>query len=151
MPGRDSRPALALMTAPLYAGPIAAGWSASSIQTLPIFAAVFFLMQLQLGRAAPQPVKAQVPALILLALVQISVVSLAYGGGALLALLTGPLPLPLWFPLALIGCSAALGAVRFRRALDDAAMLDLIDRVEKTLSTGAQPETLKRPQETPDD
>lgn len=133
---RYSRSGLALMFAPLYAGPVAAGWSTAPPSTLAIFAAVFFLMQLRLGRAKAQGIPAQIIALVFLALVQICVVAIAYGVGMALAMLTGPLPLPLWFPLALTGCSAAFGALRYRHAQDDAAMLDLIDRTINTLESG---------------
>ncbi|MFT5343372.1 MAG: hypothetical protein ACI9BH_002591, partial [Paracoccaceae bacterium] len=40
-------------------------------------------------------------------------------------------------PLALTGCSAAIGALRYRYAQDDAAMLELIERTVNTLETGA--------------
>lgn len=134
---RDIRVGLTLMFAPLYAGPIAAGWSAAPPTTLAIFAAVFFLIQLRFGRAKAQTVPAQISALGFLALVQICIVAITYGVGMALTLLTGPLPLPLWFPLALTGCSAAFGALRYRKAQDDAAMIDLIDRTINTLETGA--------------
>lgn len=118
---RYSRSGLALMFAPLYAGPLAAGWSHAPLLTLAILAAVFFLIQLRFGRAPAKTLPAQIIALIFLALVQICVVAMTYGVGMGLALLTGPLPLPLWFPLALTGCSAAIGALRYRHAQDDAA------------------------------
>lgn len=134
---RYSRSGVILMAAPLYAGPVAAGWSAAPVVSLGIFAAVFFLMQLHFGQAKVQDITAQVLALILLALAQIIIVALAYGLGKILALLTLPLPLPIWFPLALTGCSAGFSALRFRHSQDDAAMLDLIDRTLVTLETSA--------------
>jgi hypothetical protein len=133
---RHSRSGLALMFAPLYAGPVAAGWSTAPPATLVVFASVFFLIQLSFGRTKTKNSTSQVVALVFLALVQIGITLLTFGVGSGLAMLTGPLPLPVWFPLALTGCSAAIGALRYRHAQDDAAMLDLIDRTINTLETG---------------
>ena len=148
MSGRDRNFGLTLMFAPLYVGPVAAGWSAASPITLFIFFGVIYLIHLRTTQGKSHKVSDQIVSLVTLAIVHMSIIAAAFGIGMLLAMLTGPLTLPVWFPLALTGCSAAIGALRYRHAQDDAAMLDLIDTLENSAAPtqkSAQKNTTKKP------
>lgn len=133
---RYSRTALALMAAPLYAGPVLAGWSAAPTLTILAFASLFFLMQMTLGRATADGVAAQVSALAFLALVQLVLVTIVFAAGMGIALITGTLPLPLWLPLGLSAIGAVVGVLRYRSTSDDAAMLDVLDHAITSIEIG---------------
>lgn len=137
---RYSRSGVALMGLPLHAGPLLAGWSMASPAMIAALAALFFLMQLLAGKSAGRGAMPDALFLVLLAVVQVAVVAAVYGVGALLALVTGALPVPVWAPLALTAAGAALGALRYRQTPQDAGMSDVLDQAIAGIETGAAPD-----------
>lgn len=112
---------LALMAGPLYLGPVLAGWAQAPAWVYLVIVALFFALQTLRGRIpaiGPSPVLAAG----VLAAVQAAVVGAAWGGGALLALATGPLVLPLWLPPALSALGVAAGLLHHRPGSPDAGM-----------------------------
>lgn len=103
---------VALMLGPLYAGPLLAGWIAVPLWLCTLLVLLFFAMQFTRGKLK-HPVLPVVAMAALSLAVQALLVGVGYGLGALLALVTGALPLPLWVPLAATGMGAVIGAWRY--------------------------------------
>ncbi|MGD9865911.1 MAG: hypothetical protein AB7S99_22150 [Pseudodonghicola sp.] len=139
-----SRGASLLMAAPLYAGPLLAGWMGAPWIVPGALAALFFLAQVMAGRAAGRGARPLPLYLLVLALTQIVLVLAVYAAGAGLAVLTGPLALPIWLPLVLTGFGAALLILRHPHELQQDETLDLLGQALETMENGngfdAEPE-----------
>lgn len=128
LPGPFTPAGIAMVTIPLYAGPILAGWGQLPPKIIPVLAGCFALY-VTFTRA-----QALRPSLVMLVLVQLVLCGLFYGIGLFLAAQGRPLDLPLWVPLAVTGGAALLGTYRYRHMaaidtlLDDALRATGTDR-----------------------
>lgn len=128
MPPRRSRAGLILMAAPLYGGPLLAGWMRAPCLLSIALAAMFFLAQLFSGRSAARGEMPLPLYLAVLAVMQGLVVLAVYAAGAGLSLLTGVLALPLWLPLALTALGASIHALRTPHAPGQDETITLLDQ-----------------------
>ena len=137
MAPRRSRAGLLLMAAPLYGGPLLAGWMRAPCLMPATLAAMFFLAQLFSGRSAARAGMPLVLYLAVLALTQALVVLAIYAAGAGLSTLTGVLPLPLWLPLALTALGASLYALRTPHEPRQDETITLLDQALAEIGDGA--------------
>ncbi|WP_417674273.1 hypothetical protein [Pseudodonghicola sp.] len=128
-----SRGAAALMAAPLYAGPVLAGWAETPWGVAAVLAMLFFLARIMAGSLAGRKEMRLTLALLALALTQILVVLALYAAGLGLAWIGGALPLPLWLPLALTGLGAALLILRHPIDAGQDETIDLLDEALETI------------------
>jgi hypothetical protein len=132
-----SRGAIALMAAPLYAGPVLAGWSEAPWGVAAVLAILFFLARIMAGGLAGRKEMRLTLALLALALSQILVVLALYAAGLGLAWIGGMLALPLWLPLALTGLGAALLILRHPHDPGQDETIDLLDEALETIEPSA--------------
>jgi hypothetical protein len=118
-----SRTGLALIFGPLYLGPVLAGWARLSPVTLPVFALAFLLF-IAATRRPNLNEASGVAALVLMALVQCALVAACFAAGVALALLAGPIALPLWVPVALTALAAVFGALQYSDKAEMDVFLD---------------------------
>lgn len=123
----SSRSGLLLAFVPLYAGPVLAGWSQATANTILILATLFFLMQLLSGKEVQRGAISRPVFLLMLAGAQLAVVALSYGVGLGLAKLLGPLNLPLIVPIGLTFLGAIIGGWRYHLDPGEAEMQAKVD------------------------
>jgi len=127
MPPKYSRLGLALTAAPLYAGPLVAGWSAAPLSVVLSLVSIFFIMQLMAGKTADRG-SIMLPLFVLfLAIAQVLVVVVTYGLGSLISLIVALPPVPTWLPLALSSAGAAIWVSRYRRTPESVEMVKSLD------------------------
>lgn len=131
MPPRLSPLGIALAMLPLYAGPILSGWAHHPLEVVPVFALVF------LGYLLITRRRLGVSGLALAGLIQLVLCGALQGGGLLLALMFGPLQMPLWPPLLIstLGAGAAGWLYRDLVPLEDQVdeMQAAVDRLATKL------------------
>lgn len=132
---RYSRSGVILMAAPLYAGPLLAGWSSAPWQMGALLAGIFFLMQLLGGKGGRGDHPFNLPAMLLVGAVQILLVAVFILAGWLGATLTAPLDLPVWLPLALTSFGAAIWVLRYRANAETAQISSAVESALSSLET----------------
>lgn len=144
---RYSRTGLALAATPLYGGPVLGGWSGAGVALVLVLAAIFFLMQIMSGKEATRGQMSRPAFFVMLGGAQLLVVTLAFGLGAGLAQVTGPLAIPIWVPLALTGVGAVIWGLRYRHRPEEGEMNALLDQAIATIETGTA--SMPAPEEGP--
>lgn len=120
---RYGRAASALFGITLYGGPILAGLAGHDLAVLPVFAALFLIFVV-VTRKPDLSSGTGWAGLIIMAVVQITLVALAYGAGVVTGALLGPVALAQWPPLALSAAAAVFATWAFRDAAEMDVMLD---------------------------
>ena len=132
MLGKYSPFAIFLTTLPLYAGPFLAGWMDETALALLALAVLFFVGQLGAGKATSRGQMPLVPFLLMLAGAQLVAVAVVYGAGVLVRLVTGPVGVPLWVPLACTAVGAMIFARQYRHNPQEAeSIADIDDAIEQ--------------------
>ncbi len=121
--GPRRRTGLALLGVALYGGPVLAGLAGHDWRVLPVLAALF-LLYIAAIRRPDLGTGAGWAGLAAMALVQLSLVTIGWAIGLLLADLVAPVVLPLWAPVAITALGACIGAWAFRDAAEMEVMLD---------------------------
>jgi hypothetical protein len=128
-----------LYAIPLYAAPILAGASSASWASVAVFATLFTA---QILKTRPLPDKTwPLIATVLFTLALHGVLAsglFALGRG--LSLLTGPLPLPIWFTLAMGAAASALGIWRYRWTPEQAELDAILDETLSAITDLSSPD-----------
>lgn len=139
--GKYSQAGLALSMAPLYAGPLLAGWIGAPVILLLALAEIFFLAQLLANKEQGRG-NLPLPAfLVMLAGAQLFAVAVVFGLGVVLRLVAGPVALPLWVPLVISALGGLIYARRYKYDPVEQAALDDISQAIDTLETMVPDET----------
>lgn len=150
MPPRQSRVGLILMAAPLYGGPLLAGWMRAPWLTPAVLAAMFFMAHVFSGRSAARGERPLALYLLVLALTQALLVLTVYAAGAGLSALVGVLRLPLWMPLAVTMLGAALYGLLYPYDPKQGETISLLDQALHSIDngTGAEAEAAGETEDT---
>lgn len=116
------------MAAPLYGGPLLAGWMRAPWLTPAVLAAMFFMARVFGGRSAARGKMPLALYLLVLALTQTLLVLALYAAGAGVSALVGVLRLPLWMPLAVTMLGAALYGLLFPHDPKQGETIGLLDQ-----------------------
>jgi hypothetical protein len=122
-----------LYAVPLYVSPVLAGASAAPWTAVPVFAALFSALVLK-TRATPDAAGPLAVSVVLALILHGAIASALFALGRGLAVLTGPLPVPVWAALAICAAAAAFGIWRYRWTPEQAEMDALLDDALDTLS-----------------
>jgi hypothetical protein len=129
--GPYSRLGLAAVFAPLYAGPVLAGWSSHPWTTLPVFALTFLLFMAATRRPRLDEASGRA-ALVIMALVQLGLATVCIALGRGLGWALDPLPAPIWLPILVSAGAALVGARRYSDSAEMEVFLDsTIERLER--------------------
>ncbi|WP_238365135.1 hypothetical protein [Mesobacterium pallidum] len=143
LPPRYSAGGLILAYAPLFAGPIVAGWAGHPMAMAWPFALIFLALMTWLRRP-DLGTGAGWAQLGLLAVVQVALVQALMGFGRLLSVVRAFPDLPTWLPLAVSGAAAVLAMQRYRNADAMDRMLDGMIETVEAMETPERPAPVAR-------
>jgi hypothetical protein len=137
-----------LFAVPLFGAPVLAGWAVAPWAVLPVFAALFGA-QTTLTRRMPDRAGTAIATALAVLAINAALVGVLMGLGHGLAMLTGPLPMPVWG--AVLICAGATGYAiwRYRWTPEQAEMDALMDQMTAVISDMAPLPDIAPPQTPP--
>ena len=134
--------------APLFSAPVLAGWAVAPWAVLPVFATLFGA-QTTLTRRMPNRTGAAIASALAVLIINAALVGMLMGLGRGLAMLTGPLPMPVWGPVLICAGAAGCAIWRYRWTPEQAEMDALLDQMTATITDMASLPEIDTPHPPP--